>query len=202
VLFTSPIDFDEWIKGLRSGAPLNSVIRIVAERASTADGSDHRFLANELAWLLREAERDREALQVLDEMLRRYPDEVRPAITKANIYLNSLEDSEEALKWIDVALERAYRTGLWRREALGDKARVLLKLGRGEELSDVLEEIMSLRIEKDVPDIGRERDFVDRAPPGLIRKNVLDRYNEFRPKRPGDTTADEPPEWEPPNDAT
>ncbi len=54
---------------------------------------------------------------------------------------------------------------------------------------------------KGVPDIGRERDFVDRAPPGLIRKNVLDRYNEFRPKRADDTSADEPPKWEPPNDA-
>lgn len=61
---------------------------------------------------------------------------------------------------------------------------------------------MSLHIGKDVPDIRRERDFVDRAPPGLIRKNVLDRYDEFRPKRPGDTSADEPPEWEPVNDAT
>jgi len=200
--FASPMDFEKWIKELRSEASLDAMIRIVAERASTADGSDHRFLANELAWLLREADRHGEALQVLDEMLQRYPDDVRPAITKANIYVNSLEQPEKALKWIDVALERAYRTGLWRREALGDKARILLKLGRGDELSDVLEEIMSLRIGKDVPDIGRERDFVDRAPPGLIRKNVLDRYNEFRPKRPGDTSADEPPKWEPPNDAT
>lgn len=37
----------------------------------------------------------------------------------------------------------------------------------------------------------------ERQPPGLIRKNVLDRYNEFRPKRAEDTSADEPPEWEP-----
>lgn len=202
VSFASPEDFDEWIEGLRSRAPLDSVIRIVAERAAATDGRDHRLLANELTWLLREAERDGEALQILDDMLQRYPDDVRPAISKANIYLHSFEEPEEALKWIDVALERAYRTGLWRREALGDKARILLKLGRGDELSDVLEEIMSLQIGKDVPDIGRERDFVDRAPPGLIRKNVLDRYNEFRPKRPNDTSADEPPEWEPPNDAT
>jgi tetratricopeptide (TPR) repeat protein len=146
VSFASPKDFDDWIKGLR--ASLNSVIRIVAERASTADADDYRLLASELAWLLREADRDGEALQVLDDMLQRYPDDVRPAISKANIYLYSLEEFEEAPKWIDVALERAYRTGFWRREALGDKARILLKLGRGDELSDVLEEIMSLQIQK------------------------------------------------------
>jgi hypothetical protein len=84
---------------------------------------------------------------------------------------------------------------------LGHKARILLKLGRGDELSDVLEKIMSLQMKKGVVDVGRERDFVDRAPPGMIRRDVLDRYNEFRPKRAGDTSADEPPKFEPPDDA-
>jgi hypothetical protein len=105
------------------------------------------------------------------------------------------------LKTIDVALERAYRTGFSRREALNNRARILLKLGRGEELSHVLEEIMSLEIKKGVPDIGRERDFIDRAPPGMIPADILARYNEFRPKRPTDTDADEPPEWESADDA-
>ncbi len=164
-----------------------------------AKEDDHRFLGDELAWLLREAERDAEAVQVLDQMLTQYPDDVRFAISKAMMYLN-LDRLKDALKCIDVALERAHRTGHFRRESLGLKARILLKLDRGDELSHVLEEIMSLQIVKGVPDIGRERDFVDRAPPGLIRKSVLDRYNEFRPKRPGDTSADEPPKFEPPDD--
>ncbi len=59
---------------------------------------------------------------------------------------------------------------------------------------------MSLKMMKGIPDIGRERDFVDRAPPGLISEDVVARYNEFRPKRAGDSTADEPPEFEPPDD--
>jgi hypothetical protein len=46
----------------------------------------------------------------------------------------------------------------------------------------VLDEIMSLQMIAGVPDVGRERDFVDRAPPGLIEEDVLRRYNEFRPK--------------------
>lgn len=200
--FTSPEVFDNWIKAVRRGASLDVVVRIVAARMSGADDQDYRYLANELAWLLRESDLDEEAISVLDEMLERFPDDVRPAISKANIYLNALDEPEEALKSIDVALMRAHRTKCFRREALGDKARILLKLCRGDELSDVLEEIISLQIVPNVPDIGRERDFVDRAPPGLIRKNVLDRYNEFRPKRPGDGLADEPPEYEPANDIT
>jgi hypothetical protein len=65
----------------------------------------------------------------------------------------------------------------------------------------VLEEIMALRIVKGIPDVGRERDFVDRAPPGLIAEDVVARYNEFRPRRAGDSDANEPPEWECPDDA-
>ena len=45
---------------------------------------------------------------------------------------------------------------------------------------------MSLRMLNDAPDIGRERDFVDRAPPGFVPEDILTRYNQFRPKRAGD----------------
>lgn len=193
-------ELEDWLRRLRNETSLSRVIGIVTRRLAQTDGDDHRTLAYELTLLLCEAERSREALQLLDQMLQRYPDDVLPGISKANILFNSLDEPEDALKCIAVALERAHRTGFFRREALGHKARILLRLGRGQELSDVLEEIMSLQIVKSVPDVGRERDFVDRAPPGLIRKSVLDRYNEFRPRRPGDSLADEPPAYEPSND--
>lgn len=154
-----------------------------------------------LASFLRGPERDREALQLLDEVTERYPDDVRAPLDKAVRLLYFVEDLEGALQSVDVAIERAYRTGFYRRDALNNKARILLKLGRGNDLSRVLEEIMALKIRKDIPDIGRERDFVDRAPPGMIPADILARYNEFRPKRPTDTDADEPPEWDAPDDA-
>ncbi len=133
-------EIDQWIVRLRSEHPLTRVIRIVASRLETTNGDYHRFLGAELVWLLREAGQNEEALQVVNRMLDQYPDDVRHAISKASLYLYSLDQPEEALKWIDFALERAHRTRFFRREALGDKARILLKLGRGEELSDVLEE--------------------------------------------------------------
>jgi tetratricopeptide (TPR) repeat protein len=191
----------DWVEHLRMTLPIDAAIRTVSDSLEKVDGEDHYVLALQLAQLLREAERYTEAVQVLDRMMQRYPDDVRSAMSRATDYLYFLEEPEEALKWINLALQRAYRTGFFRREALGNKARILLQLGRGDELSDVLEEIMSLQIVKGIPDIGRERDFVDRALPGLIRKGVLDRYNEFRPKRPGDTPANELPKYEPPDDA-
>jgi hypothetical protein len=82
-----------------------------------------------------------------------------------------------------------------KREALGVKSRILVQLGRGEELSRVLEEIMSMRMIKGVADVGRGRDFVDRAPPGLIRDDVLARYDQFCPKRSTDTNGNEAPPY-------
>jgi hypothetical protein len=144
------------------------------------------------------ARRDSEVIEVIDEMIERETDDVHFPIRKASHYLYFMDDLDKALNFIDFALRRAYRTGLLRSEALGVKARVLLKLGRGDDLTRVLEEIMAMNMIKGVPDVGRERDFVDRAPPGLIAEDVLARYNLFRPKRSEDGEADEPPEWEPP----
>jgi tetratricopeptide (TPR) repeat protein len=194
-------EIDRWVRQMRQELPLVDVICNVAERMYQAKGEERRILAGELeTFLLLDGDYDN-ALQVLDMMIEDYPDDVGLLSRKASLYFYHLEDPEEALKWIDLTLERAERTGFFRRQTLGVKARILLELGRGDQLSDVLEEIMSLRIVKGIPDIGRERDFADRAPPGLIREDVLARYNEFRPRRAGDTAANEPPRFEFPDDA-
>lgn len=163
-----------------------------------SNSEDRRCLASSLTSFLTLADRDSEAVEVIDAMIEDYIDDVLFPIRKASHYLYFIEDLEEALRCIDLALERANRTGFFRREALGVKARILLKLGCGEELTRVLEEIMAMKMIKGVPDVGPERDFVDRAPPRMIPEDVLARYNKFRPKRSGDNTVDEPPEWEPP----
>jgi tetratricopeptide (TPR) repeat protein len=191
-----------WLRQLDHGVPTDDIIDDISTTLRTANERDRNELASHRETFLVIAKREREALQFLDQMIEEDPEDVRLLIRKANINLFFLGDMEEALRCIDAALELAYRVLFFRREALGVKARILLKLGRGDELSDVLEEIMSLQIVKGIPDIGRERDFVDRAPLGLIRKSVLDRYNEFRPKRPEDTSRGEPPRFEPPDDAS
>jgi hypothetical protein len=107
---------------------------------------------------------------------------VRSAIAKAVIYRRERGDPKSALAAIDLALERAFRTRFYRRQALGEKARIFLELRRGDELGQVLQQIMSLQMFSDVRDTGRERDFVDRAPPGLIPEDIVARYNAFCPK--------------------
>jgi tetratricopeptide (TPR) repeat protein len=116
-----------------------------------------------LGVFLVKAGRHEEALPLFDGLIEQHPDDVRSAIAKAVVYLHHRDDPEKALSAIDLALERAFRTKFYRRQALGVNARILLKLGRGEELGQVLEQIMSLEMFFDVRDTGRERDFVDRV---------------------------------------
>src|ERR1700748_2277709 len=105
----------QWVKKLREELPLSLVIKNVAARVRRTDTDDRYDLVLQLESLLVEARRYDEALQVLDEMIERYPDDVRCQISKASLYLYYLDEPEEALRWIDVAIQRAHRTGFFRR---------------------------------------------------------------------------------------
>jgi hypothetical protein len=189
----------QWLSQLRrQGRPVDAIVDEIRRHFRKSRGDERWWLAGTLVSFLILAKREAETVQVVDAMIDELPDEVHFPMRKAFLYHYILDDPGNALPCIEIALERAYRSGLSRREALGVKARILLALGRGKELSDVLEQIMAMQMIKGVADIGRERDFVDRAPAGLISEDVLRRYNEFRPKRASDGTEDMPPEWEPP----
>lgn len=176
------LQLHRWADQMRSRIPVEEVIARVRSRLQSASTEDQSTLAHILGVFLANAERYDEALSWFDKVIKRDPDHVRSAIAKAMIHRDWRNDPDEALEAIEIALERAVRTRFYRRHALGEKARILLKLRRGEELGQVLEQIMSLQMFSDVRDIGRERDFVDRAPPGLIAEDIVARYNEFCPK--------------------
>lgn len=175
-------ELENWATGLRKTHSLDDVIQTVKLRLDTADDDDRYQLASILKGLLIEAGREREALRLIDEMIGRLPADVRFPIAKASLYFYFLDDPEKALASINVALARARQTGFFRREALGVKARILLKLGLGKCFSETLEEIMNLETRQGIPDIGRERDFLDRAPPGLMSEELRARYDAFCPK--------------------
>jgi hypothetical protein len=159
------------------------MIEFVRARLQDADDKDWPILAFDLQSFLVDRERYDEALQVLDDMLARDPDDTTCAIFKARIYHDHLGETAKGLEGIDHALELAFRSRHWRRAALGDKARMLLTLRRGNELGQVLEQIMALQMSHDTHDTPRERDFVDDAPPGFIAADIVARYDEFCPRR-------------------
>lgn len=187
----------EWVGLLRNVVPTETAIDLVRSRFQQSTGDDKDTLAFELEHLLIRERQFDEASRLLDEMIASRPDDVIYPISKAWLYSFHLDKPEEALEWIEVALARAFRTGAWVRNALGAKARILVDLRRGDELGQVLEQIMSHKVQRDLPDIGRERDFVDAASPGLISEDILARYDKFCPGRAGDSPH-EPPKFEPP----
>ena len=193
---------DHWFGELRLSQLRNEIsaegaIKRVRAELQDAESLDRLTLALNLNMLLTEAGRYAEALRLIDDMIARVPDNVKFPIAKASLYFYRLNDPGKALQAIDFALERAFRTKFFRREALGEKARMLLRLGRGKELGQVLEQIMSLEIPRGIPDVVRQRDFVDDAPPGLISDDIVARYDEFCPKPVDDLTSGEPPKWSP-----
>lgn len=105
-----------------------------------------------------------------------FPDDVRLPIERAGRLHFFTEDQDEALKAAELAAERAKRTNRRVSEALCLKARILVRLKRGEELAQTLEDMIALEPLQGVPDFGFERDFLDRAPPGLIPQDLVDRY--------------------------
>jgi hypothetical protein len=177
------MELSRWADNLLLTLPLAEAISTLEERRCSADREDRYTLTLELKHFLLQAGRQREAERIIDEMITSLPDDVRFPISKASLYLYDKKEPEKALEAIDFALARAHPTRFFRREALGVKARILLELERGRELSRTLEEIMSLEMYREIPDCGRERDFVDRAPAGLIEEDVLARYNAFCPPR-------------------
>jgi hypothetical protein len=108
----------------------------------------------------------------------RHPDDPLPLNSVATNKLYFLNQPEEAMEVINRALEIAHRTEEHRRYTLGHKARIALDLKRYDILESVLKEIMELKIDPEVPDIGRERDFFDRLPPDSIDQEVARQYNE------------------------
>jgi hypothetical protein len=135
----------------------------------------YRMLAGEHSF-----NRDYAAAEAIERRLAdKYPDDPLPLISLAINKCSYQDQPEAALELINRALEVAYRTGEHRRFALGDKARIALKLKRYDIVEAVLKEIMQLDVDPEVPDIGRERDFFDRIPPGSIDPEVARQYDEY-----------------------
>ena len=118
-----------------------------------------------------------EAVQLAD--IAANPDEPMPLISLAGQKLSYEEKPATALPIIDRAVEVAMRTGIFRRHALATKARIALALNDHATVEDVLRRIMALTFTRGNIDIGTERDFFDRLPPGSIDPQVAQAYEEY-----------------------
>jgi len=123
------VELGRWADELWKTLPLADAIEAIEERRRGADSDDRYTLTSDLTDFLLLAGREPEAERIIDEMIACLPDDVRFPLRKASLYLYYTDGPEKALDATDMALDRAYRTGFSRREALGVKARILLKIG-------------------------------------------------------------------------
>jgi tetratricopeptide (TPR) repeat protein len=175
-------EVDYWYRNLHRTHPRahDKIIKAIEDRIGSNPKADevddlYRMLAEEYSFHGNYAAAEAIHRRLADK----HPDDPLPLISLASNKLSLQDQPEEAMELINRALEVAYRTGEHRRFALGDKARIALKLQNYNIVEAVLKEIMQLKIDPEVPDIGRERDFFDRLPPGGIDSDVARQYDEY-----------------------
>jgi hypothetical protein len=170
----------------------------IRDRPDAAEVDDlYRMLAGEYSFNDDHAA----AAAIKRQQADKHPDDPLPLISLANDKLYCEDQPENAMELINRALEVAYRTGVNRRYALGSKARIALTLRRYDIVEAVLRDIMQLKIDPELPDIGRERDFFDRLPPFSIDTEVARQYHAYclavglQKRRTGKLHPDEPDEF-------
>jgi hypothetical protein len=132
------------------------------------------------------------------------PDDPMPLISLAGQKLYHEDRPELAMPIIDRAIPVAFRSGIFRRHALATKARIALELKQYDIVEGLLKDILQLTFNRKNVDIGRERDILDRLPPGSIDPEVARQYDEYcraKGKLPSASRGREPPEWDDPDEA-
>jgi hypothetical protein len=179
-----------WHEEWRQNEPEIDIIPAIEERVQT---ETHPLRLHALRYLLAEEHREHgdyagaEAAFLAD--FDANPDDPMPLILLASQKLDDQNQPEAAMRVIDRAVEVALRAGMWRRQALGLKARTALALGRHAVVEDALRRIVQLTFTRGNLDAGAERDFFDALPPGSIDGDVARTYDAYCREHGIETTA-------------
>jgi hypothetical protein len=107
------------------------------------------------------------------------PNDPRPLISLASQKFHDERQPKAAMRIIDRAVEVAMLAGIFRREALGFKARIAVQLKAYPVVEESLRKIMDLTFTPGNLDVDAERDFLDRVPQGAIDANLARVYDEY-----------------------
>ena len=175
-------EISDWHMSLvRRRLTLHEQVAVFKERLSDETDPDRRFeLRLWLAGLLGYTDEIEKAKVLYLALHAERPDRPQILISLAEMLLWPAEQPEMALSVIDQAIEVAFRTGDFRRNALGVKAKIALALRRYDMVEEVMRRILPLKTARGHFDCGIERDFLDRLPPGAIDESVRSQYAQRR----------------------
>jgi tetratricopeptide (TPR) repeat protein len=155
------------------------LVQVIEERIdSELDGAKRRELKFILAQAYKQEEDYAASEAIYLQLFETKPDDPVPLIKLAEQKFCFEEQPEAAMCIIDRAIEVAYGSGNFRRNALGVKARIALWMEDFEIVQRVLTQIMQLGFEYGNIDVGFRRDFFDRLPPGSIDSEVARQFDE------------------------
>jgi hypothetical protein len=169
-----------WHEGLRESDNEIEIIAAIKERIRT---ESHPVSLHALRLLLAREHRERgdyiaaEAIYLADAEAGCDP--WRSLICLASQKLFEEELPIEAVPIIDRAVAAAMAAGVFRREALGMKARIAVALRDYAVVENVLRQIMALTLTRGHADIGVERDFFDCLPLNSINPEIARAYDEY-----------------------
>ena len=171
----------EWHSSLmRRRLPLDEEAAAIEERLRDETDPDKRYeLRFWPAGALPNAGRMAEAEVLYLALHAERPDKPRNLISLAEKFLYAAEQPEMALPVIDQAIDVAFRSGDFRRNALGVKGRIAFALKRYDLVEEVMRRIIPLRTARGHCDCGMERDILDRLPPSTIDEEVRREYAEL-----------------------
>jgi hypothetical protein len=173
-------DLNSWYDQLQRTYSDEEVVKEITNRMRSETAKETaRSLGLILASELRRQRRYVQAENVLLDLAQGNPAEPYPLIALAVQKLYDEERPEEALHIAERAVETARASGIFRRNALGVKARIAKKLNKYELLPDILREIMTIKFTESRVDVGIERDLIERLPAGAVDQALLQQYDEF-----------------------
>jgi len=172
--FGAYYDAIDWYDGLKKVHGSTDVSAAVIEKLHKSKNPlERRALMQALSWEHRRNGRYQEAEKVLEAEAALDPSDAMPLISLAELALYHQGDPADALSRINRAIALANSSGHFRRHALGVRARIALAMDNYDLLANCLVEIASVKLLSGQRDVGKERDFFDRAekkrlPPQLV----------------------------------
>jgi hypothetical protein len=172
------IEINRWIDEICRTVGETNIVRAIETRMEgESDEAVLRVLNFALASEYKSRERYDESEHIYGFLLSRRPDWPMPLILLAEQKLYCEQQPAAAMQFIDRAIDIAFRSAIFRRQALGVKARIALQLGKYDIVEDVLRKLLALRLEPDTVDVGIERDFFDRLPANAIDTDLARQFD-------------------------
>ena len=156
-------------------ADVTDVIETEFDRAQNREEKLHLLTKLASAYYLIEKPKDAET--AIRRQIQLAPDDTLVWAHLAEHHLYHTEELEDALRTINLALEKATATNMYVRMAHGVRVRIALELERYDLVEESLKELLCHKPEVG-SDVVLEDDFVDRIPLSAISGDIVNRYRE------------------------